>query len=46
MEHNVENKCSNIMACLGGALKHVEPRHERVVVFHEDSVHPKVEAGL
>jgi hypothetical protein len=34
------------MACLGGALKHVEPRHERVVVFHEDSVHPKVEAGL
>jgi hypothetical protein len=30
----------------GGALKHVEPRHERTTVFHEDGVHPSVEAGL
>jgi hypothetical protein len=25
MEHKGENKCSNIMACRDGALKHVEP---------------------
>jgi hypothetical protein len=34
------------MACHGRALNHVEPRHEHVVVFHEDGVHPSVEAGL
>jgi hypothetical protein len=26
--------------------KHVKPGHERAVVFHEDSAHPSVEAGL
>jgi hypothetical protein len=30
----------------GGVLKHVEPQHERIMVFHEDSAHPSVEAGL
>ena len=30
----------------GGALKHVEPRHERATVFHEDGAHPSIEAGL
>ena len=34
------------MAYRGEALNHVEPRHERVVVFHEDGAHPNVEAGL
>ena len=46
VEHKGENKCSNIMAYRGGALKHVEPWHERGVVFHEDGAHPSVEAGL
>ena len=46
MEHKGENKCNNIMACHGGALKHVEPRHERAVVFHEDGACPSVEACL
>ena len=34
------------MAYRGRALKHVKPRHERAAVFHEDSVHPSIEAGL
>ena len=34
------------MACHGEALKHVEPRHERATVFHEDGAHPSIEAGL
>ena len=34
------------MAYRGGALKHVEPWHERATVFHEDGAHPNVEAGL
>ena len=34
------------MAYRGGALKHVEPRYEHVVVFHEDGAHPSVEVGL
>ena len=34
------------MACHDGVLKHVEPRRERVVVFHEDGTHPSVEVGL
>ena len=34
------------MACHGGVLKHVEPRHEHAAVFHEDGVHPSIEAGL
>ena len=46
MEHKKENKCSNIMAYCGGALKHVEPRHEPIAVFHEDGTHPSVEVGL
>ena len=46
MEHKGENKCSNIMPCSGGALKHVEPWHERGAVFHKDAAHPSVEAGL
>ena len=46
MEHKGENKCSNIMAYRGEALKHVEPRHECGVVFHEDGAHPSIEAGL
>ena len=46
VEHKGENKCSNIMACHGRALKHGEPRHERAAVFHKDIVHPSVEAGL
>jgi hypothetical protein len=46
VEHKKENKCSNIMACHGGALKHVEPRHEHVAIFHKDGAHPSVEAGL
>ena len=46
MEHKGENKCSNIMACHGGAVKHVEPWHECSAVFHEDCAHPNVEAGL
>ena len=46
MEHKGENKCSNIMACHGRALKHVEPRHEHAAVFHKDGMHPSVEAGL
>jgi hypothetical protein len=46
MEHKGENKCNNIMACRGRALKHVEPWHEHGAVFHEDGAHPSVEAGL
>ena len=46
MEHKGENKCSNIMVCHGGALKHVEPWHERAAVFHEDDAHSSVEVGL
>jgi hypothetical protein len=46
VEHKGENKCSNIMAYHGGALKHVERWHERTAVFHEDGTHPSVEAGL
>ena len=46
MEHKEENKCSNIKAYHGGEIKHVEPRHERPVVFHKDDVHPSVEVGL
>jgi hypothetical protein len=46
MEHKGENKFNNIMACRDGALKHVEPRCEFAMVFHKDSVHPSVEAGL
>jgi hypothetical protein len=46
VEHKGENKCSNIMACRGGALKHVKSRHERGAVFQEDNMHPSVEAGL
>ena len=46
MEHKGENKCSNIMAYRGGALKHVEPRHEHDAVFHEDGAHPNLEVGL
>jgi hypothetical protein len=46
MEHKGENKCSNIMACHGGVLNHVEPHHELTAVFHEDSAHPSVEVGL
>ena len=46
VEHKGENKCSNIMAFRGRALKHVEPRHECGAVFHEDAAHPSVEAGL
>jgi hypothetical protein len=46
VEHKGENKCNNIMACHGRALKHVEPWHERAAVFHEDDVHPSVEVGL
>ena len=34
------------MAYHGGALKDVEPWHERGAVFHEDSAHPSIEAGL
>ena len=34
------------MACHGGALKHVEPQHERAAVFDEDGTHPSIEAGL
>ena len=34
------------MAYRDGALKHVEPRHERAVVFHKDDVHPSIEVGL
>jgi hypothetical protein len=34
------------MAYLCIALKHVEPWHECAAVFHEDSTHPRVEAGL
>jgi hypothetical protein len=45
MEHKGKNKYINIMACRSGVLKHVEPRHERAVVFHEDGAHPSVEAG-
>jgi hypothetical protein len=46
MEHKGENKCSNIMAYHGRALKHVEPRHERATVYQEDGVHPNIEASL
>jgi hypothetical protein len=46
MEHMGENKCSNIMVCHGGMLKHVEPWHECTTVFHEDGAYPSVEAGL
>jgi hypothetical protein len=46
MEHKGENKCSNIMACHDGVLKHVEPGHERTMVLHEDGAHPSVEVGL
>ena len=34
------------MAYHGGALKHVEPRHECTTVFHEDGAYPSIEAGL
>jgi hypothetical protein len=34
------------MACHGGTLKHVELRHERGAVFHEDGTHPNIEADL
>ena len=46
VEHKGENKCSNIMAYHGGALKHVKPQHEHGVVFHEDGMHLSVEVGL
>jgi hypothetical protein len=46
VEHKGENKCSNIMACHGGPLKHVEPEPERAAVFHEDGTHPSIEVGL
>jgi hypothetical protein len=46
VEHKGKNKYSNIMTCRGRALKHVEPQHERAMVFHEDGVHPSIEAGL
>jgi hypothetical protein len=34
------------MAYRGKVLKHVEPRHERTMVFQEDGAHPSIEAGL
>ena len=34
------------MACHGGVLKHVKLRHECTAVFHEDDVHPSIEASL
>jgi hypothetical protein len=46
VEHKGENKYNNIMTCRGRALKHVEPRHERAMVFHKDGVHPSIEVGL
>ena len=46
VEHKGENKCSNIMACCGGVLKHVRPRHEHIAVFHKDGTHPTIEAGI
>jgi hypothetical protein len=46
VKHHGENKCADIMAFCGGALKHVALRHNHTVVFHEDGTQPNAEAGL
>ena len=40
MEQKGENKCSNIMAYHGGALKHVKPWHEHAVIFTKTACIP------